>query len=227
MTLILKRSELAKNFITGGQDNVGLRVPNQSVALALLSEFESLGGQGVAAPSANRFGAVSPTTAKAVNGELCNFLYIEDLILDGGKCLVGVESTIIDCTKDYPVILRPGAVTNKMIQNITSIQLRTQDKKNLIKASGLLDSHYSPKARVIISADAEPGEGFIAMSKTSTPDGVIRLSAPTSIEQYARDLYSAFRDADNQGITSIKIVPPEGNGLAEAIRDRILKASSS
>jgi L-threonylcarbamoyladenylate synthase len=227
MTLILKRSELAKNFITGGQDNVGLRVPNQSVALALLSEFESLGGQGVAAPSANRFGAVSPTTAKAVNGELCNFLYVEDLILDGGKCLVGVESTIIDCTKDYPVLLRPGAVTNEMIQNITSIQLRTQDKKNLIKASGLLDSHYSPKARVIICADAEPGEGFIAMSKTLTPDGVIRLSAPTSIEQYARDLYSAFRDADNQGITSIKIVPPEGNGLAEAIRDRILKASSS
>ena len=227
MTLILKRSELAKNFITGGQDNVGLRVPNQSVALALLSEFESLGGQGVAAPSANRFGAVSPTTAKAVNGELCNFLYIEDLILDGGKCLVGVESTIIDCTKDYPVLLRPGAVTKEMIQNMTSIQLRTQDKKNLIKASGLLDSHYSPKARVIICADAEPGEGFIAMSKTLTPDGVIRLSAPTSIEQYARDLYSAFRDADNQGITSIKIVPPEGNGLAEAIRDRILKASSS
>jgi L-threonylcarbamoyladenylate synthase len=112
-----------------------------------------------------------------------------------------------------------------MIQNITSIQLRTQDKKNLVKASGLLDSHYSPKARVIICADAEPGEGFIAMSKTLTPDGVIRLSAPTSIEQYARDLYSAFRDADEQGITSIKIVLPEGNGLAEAIRDRIVKAS--
>jgi len=226
MTLILKKRDLAKDFITGGQDNVGLRVPDQSVALGLLNEFEKLGGFGIAAPSANRFGAVSPTTAKAVNGELCNFLYVEDLILDGGKCLVGVESTIIDCTKDCPVVLRPGAVTNKMIKNITSLQLSTQYKKNLIKASGLLDSHYSPKAKVIICADAEPGEGFIAMSKTLTPNGVIRLTAPTSIEQYARDLYSAFRDADIQGITSIKIVPPEGNGLAEAIRDRIFKASS-
>ena len=226
MTLILKRSNLAEDFITGGQDNVGLRVPNQSVALALLSEFEKVGGYGIAAPSANRFGAVSPTTAKAVNEELCNFLYKKDLILYGGKCMVGVESTIIDCTKDYPVLLRPGAVTNEMIEKITSLQLSTQHKKRLIKAPGLLYSHYSPKAKVIICADAEPGEGFIAMSKILTPEGVIRLASPTNIEQYARDLYSAFRDADIQGITSIKIVPPEGNGLAEAIRDRIFKASS-
>jgi L-threonylcarbamoyladenylate synthase len=226
MTLILKRSNLAEDFITGGQDNIGLRVPNHSIALAILTEFEKLGGYGIAAPSANRFGAVSPTTAEAVNEELCNFLQIEDLILDGGKCLVGVESTIIDCTKDYPVVLRPGAVTIEMIETITNLNLSTQLNINLTKASGLLESHYSPKAKVIICADVEPGEGFIAMSTTLTPDGVIRLAAPTDIEQYARDLYSAFRDADIKGVALIKIVPPEGNGLAEAIRDRILKASS-
>ena len=226
MTLVLKKSNLAEYFITGGQDNIGLRVPNHYLALALLNEFEKIGGFGIAAPSANRFGAVSPTTAYAVNEELCDFLHKEDLILDGGKCMVGVESTIIDCTREFPVLLRPGAVINEMIEKITGLQLSTQDEKNLIKAPGLLDSHYSPKAKVIISTIAEPGEGFIAMSKILTPKGVIRLAAPTNIEQYARDLYSAFRSADIQGITSIKIVLPEGKGLAEAIRDRALKASS-
>ena len=107
MTLILPRTALAKDFITGGQDNVGIRIPDQTLALALLSEFEQQGGAGVAAPSANRFGKVSPTTAKAVEAELGAFLDSKDLILDGGSCEVGVESTIIDCTIQTPIILRP------------------------------------------------------------------------------------------------------------------------
>jgi len=227
ITLILKRSNLAKDFITGGQNSVGLRIPSHHIALKLLESFEKLGGLGIAAPSANRFGAVSPTTAKAVFRELSSHLDVKDLILDGGKCSVGVESTIVDCTSNYPVVLRPGAITTEMIQNSTSLIVMSELKKVSIKASGLLHSHYAPIAKVRVSSSVMPGEGFIAISKIETPSGAIRLAAPKCIEQYARDLYSAFRDADIQGITSIKIIPPEGPGLAEAIRDRIRKASSN
>jgi L-threonylcarbamoyladenylate synthase len=226
MTLILKRSELAKNFITGGQDNVGLRVPNQPVALALLSEFESLGGQGVAAPSANRFGAVSPTTSESVEQELGSFLQIEDLILDGGQSEVGVESTIIDCTKDNPVVLRPGAITNKMIENATGFKVQFNQNKNEIRTSGLLESHYSPKAKVVIDETAEPGDGFIALANIPTPTGVIRLASPENIEEYARALYGALRSGDQKGLKKIKIIQPRGDGLAVAIRDRSGKAAS-
>ena len=111
MTLVLKRSELAGDFITGGQDTVGVRVPDHAVALGLLAAFEKVGGKGVAAPSANRFGHVSPTSAAAVVEEIGKYLTKEDLILDGGPCNVGVESTIIDCTGVSPQILRPGAIS--------------------------------------------------------------------------------------------------------------------
>ena len=119
MTLVLKRSSLAKDFITGGQETVGVRVPDHVVALALLEAFENLGGKGIAAPSANRFGQVSPTTAAAVAEEIGEFLDSADQIIDGGPCAVGVESTIIDCTGDAPRILRPGAITVAMIEAST------------------------------------------------------------------------------------------------------------
>ena len=122
MTLILPRTELAKDFITGGQDNVGIRVPAHAAALELLKEFESQGGYGVAAPSANRFGKVSPTCAEDVSEELSDYLRENDLVLDGGPSLVGVESTIINCTNTTPVILRPGAITAAMINNLLGIQ---------------------------------------------------------------------------------------------------------
>jgi L-threonylcarbamoyladenylate synthase len=112
MTLILKRTEIARDFITGGQATVGLRVPDHTLALALLQEFKKIGGKGLAAPSANRFGQVSPTTASAVQEELGEYLEEKDSILDGGPSLVGLESTIIDCTASAPRILRPGAITN-------------------------------------------------------------------------------------------------------------------
>jgi L-threonylcarbamoyladenylate synthase len=224
MTLILKRSELAKDFITGGQDSVGLRVPDQSVALNLLNEFEELGGFGIAAPSANRFGAVSPTTAGAVEEELGSFLELEDLILDCGSSEVGVESSIIDCTKDSPIALRPGAITNKMIEDTTG--LKVQFNQNEIRASGLLESHYSPKAKVVIDEIAEPGDGFIALANIPTPTGVIRLASPENIEEYARALYGALRAGDQKGLKKIKIIQPRGDGLALAIRDRSGKAAS-
>ena len=226
MTLILPRTVLAKDFITGGQNNVGLRVPSQPIALALLKKFEELEGQGVAAPSANRFGAVSPTTAEAVSEELGVYLDSEDLVLDGGQCLVGIESTIIDCTGPALKVLRPGAITEDMIQQVLNEKSQNFNIKSNIKAPGLLDSHYAPKAKISLNAVAKPGEGFIALSKFQTPLGAIRLASPVSLEQYARELYLALRSADQQGLNKVAVIVPEGTGLAEAIRDRLSKAAS-
>ena len=226
MTLVFKRSDLAKDFITGNQNTVGLRVPNQSIALALLKEFQALGGKGIAAPSANRFGAVSPTTAQAVKDELQNYLdQTNDIILDGGPCQVGVESTIIDCTTQTPQILRLGAITKEMIQESTGL-LVIDEASTDIRVSGSLESHYSPSATVVLDTYPQSGEGFIAIDSIQTPHGAIRLAAPSSIEGFARDLYSALRFADAQGLTKVCVIQPQGPGLAAAIRDRLKRAAN-
>jgi L-threonylcarbamoyladenylate synthase len=226
MTLLLKRSDKAKDFITGNQDIVGLRIPAHSLALNLLTEFKKLGGNGIAAPSANRYGAVSPTTAQAVSVELEDYLQAEDQILDGGPSLVGVESTIIDCSKENPSILRPGAVTAEMVEQSTGIIL-LEAQETRVRASGSHKQHYSPKARVLVGKEAQLGDGLIAMDGVLTPDGVNRLASPKNNEEYARILYSALRQGDDAGLERIYIDPPEGLGLAVAIRDRITRASSS
>ena len=226
MTLVFKRSDLAKDFITGNQNTVGLRVPNQSIALALLKEFQALGGKGIAAPSANRFGAVSPTTAQAVKDELENYLdQTSDVILNGGPCQVGVESTIIDCTSQTPQILRLGAITKEMIQESTGL-LVIDEAQTDIRVSGSLESHYSPSATVVLDTYPQNGEGFIAIDSIQTPPGAIRLAAPSSIEGFARDLYSALRFADAQGLTKVCVIQPQGPGLAAAIRDRLKRAAN-
>ena len=226
MTLVFNRSELAKDFITGHQNTVGLRVPNQPIALALLKEFEKLGGKGIAAPSANRFGAVSPTTAQAVIDELENYLdQANDVILDGGPCQVGVESTIIDCTTDTPQILRLGAITKEMIAQSTGL-LVVDEALSDIRVSGSLESHYSPSAHVVLDTQPQTGEGFIAMDSIETPPGAIRLAAPSSIEGFAREIYSALRYADAQGLTKVCVIQPQGEGLAAAIRDRLKRAAN-
>jgi len=226
MTLIFKRSQLAKDFVTGNQNTVGLRVPNQPIALALLKEFDKLGGKGIAAPSANRFGAVSPTTAQAVKDELENYLDARnDVILDGGPCQVGVESTIIDCTSDTPQILRLGAITKEMIAESTGL-LVIDEPTSDIRVSGSLESHYSPNAKVVLDVNPESGDGFIAIDSIPTPAGAIRLAAPSSIEGYAREIYSALRFADAQGLTKVCVIQPEGDGLAAAIRDRLKRAAN-
>jgi L-threonylcarbamoyladenylate synthase len=225
MTLILKRSDLAKNFITGGQENVGLRVPSHPLALALLTQFESLGGEGVAAPSANRFGAVSPTTSLAVDEELGRKLSQEDLILDGGACVIGLESTIIDCTGEFPSILRPGAITLEMIKKLAGGKSDADTATKSIKASGLLENHYSPKATVRLDMPAKPGEGFIAMASIRTPVGAHRLASPVNVEEFARILYEALRNGDRINLSEIKVMLPEGEGLATAIKDRLIKSS--
>jgi len=220
MTLVLKRSTKAKDFITGGQDTIALRVPAHPIALSLLQEFK----EGIAAPSANRFGSVSPTTAEAVEEELKDYLRPQDLILDGGQCLVGVESTIIDCTKQTPFILRPGAITSAMIEESTGLIALTNNDGS-IRVSGALDSHYSPKAKVVLDAIAEPGDGLIAPDQIPTPDGVIRLASPRTVEGYARDLYAALRLADTKNLDVVVVLQPGGDGLAEAIRDRLARSA--
>ena len=225
MTLVLKRSDLAKDFITGGQETVGLRVPAHPIALALIKEFVTAGGYGIAAPSANRFGAVSPTTAQAVEEELASYLHESDLILDGGACLVGVESTIIDCTGPTPMVLRLGAITPLMIEESTGL-VALESNPSSIRVSGSLDSHYSPKAKVILDVVAVAGDGLIAPDQIPTPNGVIRLAAPSTIEEYARVLYHALRSADQQGLEVVVVLQPGGDGLAAAIRDRLQRSAS-
>jgi L-threonylcarbamoyladenylate synthase len=233
MTLIVKRSALAGDFVTGGQDTVGVRVPNHPVALGLLAAFARAGGKGVAAPSANRFGNVSPTTAAAVVAELGDYLADSDQILDGGACDVGVESTIIDCTGAAPRILRPGAVTVQMIAQSTGLHVvGAADAEALvgteeIRVSGSLDSHYAPVATVVLDQTPVVGQGFIAMADVVTPAGVIRLAAPTTHEEFARVLYAALRAADDQGVAVVVVHQPTGDGIAIAIRDRLQRAAHS
>ena len=224
MTLILKRSKLAGDFITGGQDSVGVRVPDHVVALALLEAFERAGGKGVAAPSANRFGHVSPTTAAAVIEELGEYLSKDDLVLDGGACDVGVESTIIDCTGAAPSVLRPGAISVAMIEECTGLKVTQSNKE--IRVSGSLENHYAPVAKVLLCENAIAGQGFIAHSSIDTPKGVVRLASPSDDEEFARVLYSALRDADARGLTEVVVLEPIGTGIAEAIRDRLARAAN-
>ena len=222
MTLVLPRSDRAQDFITGGQESVGVRIPAHPLALQLLKEFHELGGRGVAAPSANRFGDVSPTTASAAEEELGQQLHPNDLILDGGPCVIGIESTVIDCRGDLPVVLRPGAITAEMIAEVTGLDVI--DTRNEIRVSGNLENHYAPKARVTVGEARMARAGFIAFANIATPSGMNRLASPGTDEEYARDLYKAFREADRQGLKEIVVIPPQGDGLALAIRDRIEKA---
>jgi L-threonylcarbamoyladenylate synthase len=231
MSLVVKRSGLAGDFVTGGQDTVGVRVPDHPVALGLLEAFVRAGGKGVAAPSANRFGNVSPTSAQAVTDELGDYLADGDQILDGGPCDVGVESTIIDCTGDVPKILRPGAITAQMISESTGLEVVGQASdgaavdSNSIRVSGSLEAHYAPAATVVLDQSPVAGQGFIAMADVVAGDGVVRLAAPKTHEEFARVLYSALRAADEHGLETVVVAQPVGDGIAVAIRDRLKRAA--
>jgi len=225
MTLIVPRSDLAGDFVTGGQDTVGVRVPNHPVALGLLEAFVAAGGKGVAAPSANRFGNVSPTTAQAVAAELGDYLADGDQILDGGACDVGVESTIIDCTGDEPKILRPGAITVEMIEQSTGLRVIGSVEEPENRVSGSLDSHYAPAAVVVLDQSPTAGQGFIAMADVVAAEGVVRLAAPKTNEEFAQVLYAALRAADERGLSTVVVQQPVGDGIAIAIRDRLKRAA--
>ena len=225
MTLILKRSEIAEDFITGGQSTVGLRVPSDPIAVALITEFEKISNSAIAAPSANRFGQVSSTSSSDVFEELGQYLNDEDQILDGGNSTIGIESTIIDCTREQPTILRNGAVTKEDIEVELGIGDLEDNENSNIKFSGSFEKHYAPKCKVIIDFQEIAGAGFLALSDVETPPGMSRLAAPKTMEEFARILYSTFRAADETGLEWLVISQPLGRGLSVAIRERVKKAA--
>jgi L-threonylcarbamoyladenylate synthase len=230
LTIVGPRTEIASNSITGNQDTVAVRVPSHPIAQELLNQLKNIGVKGLVAPSANRFGHVSPTSAAHVLADLGEYLKAHgDLILDGGDCQVGVESTIVLATGSQPVILRPGAVTAADIKRITGVEV-SKATINAPRVSGALDSHYSPTAQVILVTDAaelelESNSGFLALAQIPTPAGMVRLAAPLTIEDFAHELYSCLRAGDDLKLKTIYVVPPTGDGLAQAINDRLQRAA--
>ena len=235
LTLVLHRSKLVSDLITGNQDFVAVRVPKNKTTLKLLNILKNDGIQGLVAPSANRFQEVSPTCALDVLDSLGVFLGNDDLILDGGICSVGIESTIVDCTGKFPKILRYGYITQRNIRETLQISFPTfsshradeTSKNSLIKVPGMSQRHYSPKAEIHLTGLPEKGDGFIALSAVNTPAGAVRLASPTNLDEYAYLLYRALKSADKLGIKRIFAVPPIGEGLAEAIRDRLIRAANT
>ena len=225
MTLILERNEAVGDFITGGQNTVGLRVPNDQIALALISEFEKLSNSAIAAPSANRFGQVSPTSSADVRDELEKYLSEFDLILEGRNSVIGIESTIIECTGGAPLILRSGAVTKEDIEFELGISCIENTGDSDTRFSGSFEKHYAPKCRVIIGSISIEGAGFLALAGVETPLGMTRLATPNTTQEFARILYASFRAADQAGLASLVVCLPLGRGLPIAIKDRVAKAA--
>lgn len=225
MTLILTRSEIVGDFITGGQDTIGLRVPSDPAALSLISEFEKISDSAIAAPSANRFGQVSPTSSADVLEELASYLSPEDQILDGGKSSIGIESTIIYCTNERPVILRTGFITRTDVDLVCGIKHSEARVGSEIKFSGSFEKHYSPKCQIFLEGQTIEGAAFFAMHSVETPKGMVRLSSPETEFEFAQTMYSVLRRADKEGFQSLVVQCPKGDGIAEAIRDRLGRAS--
>jgi len=230
LTLVCSRSTLATDQVTGGQSTVAVRVPNHPVALQLLELLKAQGIFGLVAPSANQFGHVSPTTAAHVLSDLGDYLSANsDSILDGGPCEIGIESTIVLATGDSPVILRPGAISAELIEAVTGLTVKQGDAGGP-RVSGALASHYAPRAKVVIvsnlaSQSFEPGSGFIALQDVRTPTGVTRLAEPSNTEEFASNLYQAFRRADDLLLAHIYISLPTESGIGLAIADRVNKAA--
>lgn len=232
LTLLLRRSARVSPAVTGGRDTVGLRVPDHPLALELLRGF----GGGVAAPSANRFGGVSPTTAEHVRADLGDAV---DLVLDGGPCRVGVESTIVDFTTGVPEVLRPGGVSFERLQQVLGrpVDLWLGDRD--VAAPGTLAAHYAPKAVVeVVSADGavaragalvEQGHRIGLLAPThlgELPAGAVELEPAGPPEDYARVLYDRLRQADRLALDRLLVVPPPADGVGVAVRDRLARAAA-
>jgi len=212
LTLILKKATRVSDVVTGGQETVGLRVPDHGTALSLLRSF----GSGVAAPSANRFGRISPTTAEHVRRDLGKDV---DFVLDGGPCSIGVESTIVDFSSKDPVILRPGGLTRERLEEALGHPVALRGP-GAVRVSGQLESHYAPKAEVLIVA---PGEGKNrAQTLQSQGKRVVLLGEK---EVLAQELYASLRRADESGAEIILVPLPEETGLGLAVADRLRKAA--
>jgi L-threonylcarbamoyladenylate synthase len=224
LTLILKRSARAADFVTGGQDAVGLRVPSHPVARELLKCF----GKGIAAPSANRFGLVSPTTAAHVREDLGSDV---DLVLEGGASEVGIESTILDLSGARPVLLRPGRISKEELQAVLGVEV---EPANSAKArhSGGLERHYAPRtpARLVPGYDLDKEIGRlkerVAVLAFSRPDERVEywLRMPREPQAYARKLYGALRELDSAGCDEILVEAPPDAPEWAAVRDRLRRA---
>ena len=220
LTLILKRSPKARDFVTGGQDTVGLRVPSHPIAHELLKEF----GGAIAAPSANRFGKVSPTTAAHVREDLGGDV---DLVLEGGPSEVGIESTIVDLSGETAVLLRPGAITRAQIERIVQLE----DRKSSVRHSGGLERHYAPRtpARLVPThaLDKEIAKGqSVAVLAFSRPDERVDfwLRMPRDPQAYAQKLYAALRELDSAECEQILVEAPPETAEWAAVRDRLKRA---
>ncbi|HYU39926.1 MAG TPA: L-threonylcarbamoyladenylate synthase [Acidimicrobiia bacterium] len=230
LTIVVRRAAGVPDAVTGGGDTVGVRVPDQPVALALLRAF----GGGIAAPSANRFGRVSPTKAEDVRADLGGEV---DVVLDDGLCSVGVESTIVDCTGAEPVILRPGGVSRERISELVGNPVPVR-RDGLVRAPGTLKSHYAPEATVLLVDRRELGlraESFIEAGQRvavlasgtlpSLPRDAIVLDAPEKVDEYARVLYSRLREADRLAVDVVLAVLPPDEGVGAAVADRLRRAA--
>lgn len=223
LTMVLKRSPKAKDFVTGGQDSVGLRVPSHPVAQALLREFDG----GVAAPSANRFGRLSATTASHVVDEMD-----VDFVLDGGPSEVGIESTIVDLSGPDIVVLRPGRISGEEIEKLLGVKVRASDASSP-RHSGGLERHYAPRtpARLVPShaLDAEIARcgAKVAVLAFSRPDERVDywIRMPRDPQAYAQRLYAALRELDTAGCETILVESPPETTEWTAIRDRLSRAT--
>jgi len=234
LTLILPRAAQVGDAVTGGQDSVGLRMPAHPVAQQLLAAFAALGGSGIAAPSANRFGHVSPTTAQHVRDDLPDTVA---MILDGGSCAVGIESTIVAFTSREPVLLRPGGIG---IDALTSVLGRAPNAPGADspRASGTLDSHYAPHAPALLIDPADllqevarrtaSGERVAVLARNIARPSAFAgawITSPPDAPRYAHDLYANLRGLDAPGVTTILIEAVPDNPDWLAVRDRLTRAT--
>lgn len=220
LTLVVPRAPAVLDAVTGGRSSVGLRVPAHPLALELLGRF----GGGLAAPSANRFGRVSPTSAAHVRADLGDAV---DLVLDGGQCPVGVESTIVDCTVEPPQVLRPGAVTHEQVTALLADLLAgpVEEAVGPSRAPGMLDSHYAPSAAVVLADTSH--EAVARTHELRAAGRTVELVDPgDDLAAYARDLYAWLRAADARHTEVVVAVLPTAVGLGHAIRDRLIKAAA-
>lgn len=215
LTLLVKRTDLVPDWVTGGRDTVALRVPSHPVAIELLR----LADTGIVAPSANKFGKVSPTTAEHVRQDLGDDV---DLILDGGACAVGIESTIVECIGDSVSILRPGAVTAEEIQEVLKTQ--PSNGKGVSRAPGMMLSHYSPNADVILVDNLDEARELKA--RLERDEATVCIVFHEDTDQYARELYDDLRNADRLGVQTVVAVLPPASGVGAAVRDRLAKAAT-
>ena len=212
LTVLVPRAARVLDAVTGGLPTVGVRVPAHPLTLQLLERF----GGGLAAPSANRFGRVSPTTADHVRDDLGDDV---DFVLDGGPCPIGVESTIVDCTVDPPQVLRPGGIPSEQISALLDQVLGHSDGPS--RAPGMLESHYAPRCRVLLATTPAEAQALTAGRPGS------EILGDTDLVRYAQSLYSRLRDADDRHVDTLIAVLPPATGLGHAIRDRLTKAAAS